>query len=179
MRDIHLDGYNNNNNNVPPPVPRQNFRSGSPLQRFTSRSFSAGLPDGPSHVGSCSHHEQVGCKPQPCPGDPPPPVDMSERALPCPWRSTLCQVRSEFCRSLNSYTAVLNNGDPTCPECGSGPQTTGHLFNCTANPLACKVVDLWCNPLHAAPPISVSPFFFQPSSFCPCPVLSLAPPSLS
>ena len=58
------------------------------------------------------------------------------------WRSTLCQLRSGFCRSLNSFTAVLNNGDPTCPECGSGPHTTGNLFKCAANSLACEVIDL-------------------------------------
>ena len=45
--------------------------------------------------------------------------------------------RFSFCRSLRSYSAVLNNADATCPECGLDPQTTSHLSDCVANPLVC------------------------------------------
>ena len=126
---------------------------------------------------------KLDAKPNRVLGTRPPPVDESERALPRPWRSTLCQLRSGFCRSLGSFMAVLNDGDPTYPECGVEPQTTGHLFNCGANPLPCEVVDLWCNPLHAAHSLSLLPSFSHlpsvsaPSSpWLPRPVLRPPPP---
>ena len=72
--------------------------------------------------------------------------------------------RFSFCRSLRSYSAVLNNADATCPECGLDPQTTSHLSDCVANPLVCELVDLWCNSTHAAYTLPRLPSFSHPPS---------------
>ena len=87
------------------------------------------------------------------------------------WRSGFCRSLNSF--NFNSFTAALNDGGPTCPECGTEPQTTGHLFYCGANPLPCEVADLWCNPLHAAHSLSSLPLAIFPLSALPLPLGSL------
>ena len=67
----------------------------------------------------------------------------------------------------------------TCPHCGSGPQTTYHLFDCQANPISCKVIDLWCNPTHVAHSLSCLPsisYLHLSTPYCPSLKAPLPPP---
>ena len=100
----------------------------------------------------------------------PPSIHASSKSFPRPWRSTLSQLRSGWCRCLKSYGALLdNNIDNNCPECNSEPHTPEHLFACPSRPTTLYRVDLWSNPLHAA--AFLSSVFFS-SSFCRLPFFS-------
>lgn len=84
-------------------------------------------------------------------GSKPPAIHKSEADLPRQTRTTLAQLRSGWCRSLNSYMSRL---DPTidnvCPKCGNGPHDTAHLFQCPANHTELIVTNLWTKPMAAA-----------------------------
>ena len=82
----------------------------------------------------------------------PPDVNTeSEKALPREWRTTLCRLRSGFCKRLKSYEKLLGNtADDRCPECATESHTTEHLFECPAAPSPYYKIDLWTNPQHAA-----------------------------
>ena len=68
-------------------------------------------------------------------GSRPPFVDESEDYLPRAWRSTLCQLRSGFCRCLKTYDSVISNtGDDSCPDCLASPHDVDHLFQCASSP---------------------------------------------
>ena len=90
----------------------------------------------------------------------PPAIHSSEAKLPRHWRSALSQLRSGFCRCLNSYRAVL---DPTtstlCPDCNADNHSVRHLFECATFPTTLLEVDLWSNPLHVARFLSLLPSF--------------------
>ena len=81
----------------------------------------------------------------------PPEVHRSITSLPRHWKTTLSQLRSGFCRSLNSYRAVVDLNTPSsCPDCLSAEHTPSHLFECPVFPTTLYVIDIWSNPFHAA-----------------------------
>ena len=74
---------------------------------------------------------------------PPPQVDPAERMLPRPYRSTLSQLRSGYCSRLQSYLHRVGRApSPACPDCGSAPHTTEHLFSCPESPTDLVPADL-------------------------------------
>ena len=96
-------------------------------------------------------------------GSPPPAIAEEERTLPRPYRSTLSQLRSGFCRSLNYYRERIGRAqDPRCPHCRGGAQTTNHIFSCPVFPTSLEVVDLWHRPGSVSRFISTLPFFDLP-----------------
>ena len=85
--------------------------------------------------------------------------------LPRPYRSTLSQLRSGYCSRLQSYLHRVGRApSPACPDCGSAPHTTEHLFSCPESPtdLAPRI----CGRLPCR----------QPSSFPQSPLSSDLPP---
>jgi len=64
----------------------------------------------------------------------PPPVHKSEARLPRSWRTTLAQLRSDFCKRLNSFLNRIRKS-PTniCRHCNAHPDTTTHLFSCSSH----------------------------------------------
>ena len=91
----------------------------------------------------------------------PPPVDPVEKTLLRGHRTALSQLRSGYCKALNSYQNRINPSiDPSCPECGSGePHTTNHLFRCLAHPTELDVRNLWLRPDRVASFICTLPCF--------------------
>ena len=80
--------------------------------------------------------------------------------LPRPYRSTLSQLRSGYCSKLQSYLHRVGRAPtPACPDCGSAPHTTEHLFSCPESPTDLAPADLWTAPLQAAQFISSIPAF--------------------
>ena len=60
-----------------------------------------------------------------------PPVAPEESSLPRSYRTTLSQLRSGYCSSLNSFLERVGRApSDRCPSCGSGPHTTAHVFSC-------------------------------------------------
>ena len=94
--------------------------------------------------------------------DQPPTIDPVEKTLPRAHRSALAQLRSGYCKALNTFQNRLDPSvDPSCPTCGSGePHTTNHLFDCPAYPTGLVVRDLWLRPVSVASFISSLPFFY-------------------
>ncbi len=81
----------------------------------------------------------------------PPPVAPEEKALPRTTRATLAQLRSGWCRMLNHYMSRLDGSiSDACPDCGSSPHDTSHLFNCPAKPTLLTPRELWTRPVDAA-----------------------------
>ena len=79
-------------------------------------------------------------------------IDVSEKNLPRPTRSTLSQIRSGYSSYLNSYLHRINptKYQENCPKCNSSIHNSQHLFNCPANPTDLTVTSLWENPVEAA-----------------------------
>ena len=66
----------------------------------------------------------------------PPPIDKSDSSLTRLVRTTLSQLRSEFCSRFKSFQFCIEREDnDLCPECGSHSHDTAHLFNCQAHPI--------------------------------------------
>lgn len=84
-------------------------------------------------------------------GTRPPPIDPSEITLPRETRSTLSQLRSGWCRLLESYRNKIDENVPNiCPNCYSGPHDTRHLFECSSSPTTLQPIDLWLKPIDVA-----------------------------
>ena len=91
---------------------------------------------------------------------PPPEIDPSEELLPRAFRSTLAQLRSGFCRYLNSYSFRIGTSDSNlCPDCGTSEHSTPHIFSCPSHPTDLSPVDLWVAPLEVAAFIAPIPCF--------------------
>ena len=85
--------------------------------------------------------------------EPAPAVNSNEKSLPRRTRTILAQLRSGYSTHLESYLHRINRtGHPSdiCPQCGQEPQTTAHLFNCSANPTTLTTRTLWEDPPAAA-----------------------------
>ena len=94
----------------------------------------------------------LGCKP--------PEVNSSEQRLLRHHRTTLSQLRSGWCRALNSYQHRINlvNSDQ-CPLCNLAYHSVEHLFNCKEAPTDLCVLDLWLRPIRAMRFLLALPFF--------------------
>ena len=78
-------------------------------------------------------------------------MSASEISLPRHFRTTLSQLRSGYYSRLWTYKQAIGASDSDlCPECGSEPHTTAHIFRCPAAPTALAVEDLWHRPVEVA-----------------------------
>ena len=81
----------------------------------------------------------------------PPDISASEAELPRHHRATLAQLRSGHCSRLMTYRHAIGLSPiDSCPECGSEPHSTDHLFHCAVAPTSLSVDDLWDNPTLVA-----------------------------
>ena len=79
----------------------------------------------------------------------PPSINDEETLLPRRQRTTLSQLRSGYCKLLNSYKKRLKQSDSlSCPDCGMDPQDVPHLFDCMAHPNDLSPVNLWDKPIE-------------------------------
>jgi hypothetical protein len=83
-------------------------------------------------------------------GQQPPPIDISEERLSRGARTTLAQLRSGYCKLLNSYQSRISNAANICPDCGATPHDVSHIFDCAANPTRLTPLDLWTKPTEVA-----------------------------
>ncbi|KAI5730864.1 hypothetical protein M8J77_001059 [Diaphorina citri] len=83
--------------------------------------------------------------------DVPPDINGAEIDLPRSTRCTLAQLRSGWCRLLNSYMSRIDGvTSNSCPKCNTGPHDVKHLFQCPAAPTNLDVTTLWTDPTEAA-----------------------------
>ncbi|KAI5756421.1 hypothetical protein M8J77_024977 [Diaphorina citri] len=83
--------------------------------------------------------------------DVPPDINGAEIDLPRSTRCTLAQLRSGWCRLLNSYMSRIDGvTSNSCPKCNTGSHDVKHLFQCPAAPTNLDVTTLWTNPTEAA-----------------------------
>ena len=99
-----------------------------------------------------------------------PPLHSSESRLPRAHRSTMAQLRSGYCSSLNSYLVRVGRADSsTCPQCGVHEHTSVHLFNCPHHPTNLCPIDLWLRPQESASFLSSLPPFSHLPPLAPPP----------
>jgi hypothetical protein len=104
-------------------------------------------------------------------GTRPPEIHPSDQSFPRIYRTTLSQLRSDYCSSLNSYQHVIEAANNNkCPDCGSTPHFTSQLFSCPSNPTTLTVLDMW---YHLVEPAA---FLSTLSSFSHLPLLGLSLP---
>ena len=76
-----------------------------------------------------------------------PDVDVAETSLPRGARTTLAQLRSGFCSSLEDFKHRIGlSPSPLCPCCRQEEHTVRHLFQCDSHPTTLTPVDLWQRP---------------------------------
>lgn len=80
----------------------------------------------------------------------PPSINPEELKLTRRERSSLAQLRSGYCKLLNSYLFRINGTPDICPLCLETPHNTHHLFDCRENPTTLTVLDLWTRPAEVA-----------------------------
>jgi hypothetical protein len=67
-------------------------------------------------------------------GSKPPDIHPTEETLPRVHRTTLAQLRSGKCSSLQTYQFfIASASDDICPACHTAPQSTNHLFACPSS----------------------------------------------
>ena len=103
----------------------------------------------------------------------PPPLDPTEGYLHRQIRVTLSHLHSGHCAHLMSYQAKIGSSpSDLCPDCNAHPQTTAHLFDCTAHPTSLSPIDLWESTWQVAHFLQSTPTFnFLPSAGPPPPPL--------
>ena len=90
----------------------------------------------------------------------PPAISPTETTLSRATRCTLSQLRSGFCRSLNSYQQRIGAAaDSSCPECHTNDHSVPHLFDCPSHPTTLTTVDLWERPTEVAGFLETLPSF--------------------
>ena len=93
-------------------------------------------------------------------GGPRPQINPSESTLSRAERSTLAQLRSGECQSLNNYLAKVGRATSAiCPECRFQRHTVHHLFTCDARPTDLSVRDLWTDPVASISFLKTLPAF--------------------
>jgi hypothetical protein len=76
-------------------------------------------------------------------GTRPPEIHPSEETLPRIYRTTLSQLRSDYCSDLKSYQHFIDAAiDNECPDCHTSPHSTSHLFSCPSFPTTLSILDL-------------------------------------
>lgn len=119
-----------------------------PTTGQTSRTLQRGITNIHTHTVNNSIQSYL---PNRVLNGPPPPVREDEESLPRCTRATLAQLRSGWCKILNSYISRIDNTvQDICPDCGSTPHDVEHLFNCSRNPTTLKPIDLWKKPREVA-----------------------------
>jgi hypothetical protein len=89
-----------------------------------------------------------------------PEVHPDEALLPRIYRTTMTQLRADFCKDLRSYQKFIHTtDDDSCPGCQALPHTTAHLFSCPSTATALKSIDLRSRPLAAVSFLSSLPSF--------------------
>ena len=86
----------------------------------------------------------------------PSPISNSEKVLTRKERSTLAQLRSGYCRLLDSYKIRIkkNASLNVCADCGMTPHDVKHLFVCPAHPTTLIPSDLCSRPTDAVRELS-------------------------
>ena len=82
---------------------------------------------------------------------PAPEVSEEETSLPRGARTTLAQLRSGYCSSLNTFKHRTNlSPSAVCPCCRQADHTTQHIFECPEHPTNLVPLDLWQRPGEVA-----------------------------
>ena len=101
-----------------------------------------------------------------------PPVDVREKLLPRPFRTTLAKLRSGFSSAMGDYLFGIGRlSSPLCPECGAADHTVPHIFDCASRPTDLCPADLWERPREAARFISSLPTLAHLPALSPTPPL--------
>jgi hypothetical protein len=80
-------------------------------------------------------------------GTAPPDINPIESSLPRRSRTTLLQLRSDFCKDLKSFQARIGSSpDDMCLHCRGASHMTAHLFTCPAAPTTLTIRDMWSHP---------------------------------
>ena len=91
---------------------------------------------------------------------PRPDINPSETVLTRAERTTLAQLRSGECKSLNNYLVKVGRSTTAiCPECRFQRHTVNHLFTCDARPTDLRVEDLWTDPSSSMAFLKTLPSF--------------------
>ena len=159
-----------------PTGPRTNA-SGRPMKETLQSKFSATISPFLEAEGGTIHDISYGrvkvaihaasvrdsinrLKPNPVLGAKAPEVHAYELSLSRIYQTTLAQLHSNKCASLQSYKHFIKSAaDDSCPECLSAPHTTSHIFSCCAYPTPLTKWDLWYKPVEAAEFIADLPSF--------------------
>jgi hypothetical protein len=92
-------------------------------------------------------------------GAKPPEVNIRDRELPQIHRSTLCQLRSSYCKGIEDFEHFIGiTEDYRCAQCNFLPHTTFHLFHCTGKPTDLTPWALRKHPRETVPSFS----YFSP-----------------
>jgi hypothetical protein len=147
---------------MPPRLMRQSIqqRHNPSVQSVLDEGLSVNEPTHRKAISNRLHtkavsHAIMSCKKNLVLNEHPPPVHQSEELLPRNTRCKLAQLRSGECNLLQTWQHRVNENIPdNCPRCNLEPDTTQHLFNCTATPMQLQPIDLWLQPVEAARALS-------------------------
>ena len=66
-------------------------------------------------------------------------------------RATLAQLKSGYCKLLDSYKSRIKKDASLniCADCGQMPYDVTHLFACPTHPTTLILSDLWNKPMHS------------------------------
>ena len=96
-------------------------------------------------------------------GAPAPEVNFEERELQRATRTTLAQLRSGYCSSLNEYRERTGLSDtPVCPCCRQAPHSVHRIFDCPSHPTDLTPLDMWRHPREVGRFLSTWPCFNIP-----------------
>jgi hypothetical protein len=99
---------------------------------------------------------------------PPLDIDPSEQLLPRVYRTTLLQLCSGKCLSLQTYKHFIKiANDDVYPKCQTAPHLTLHLFSCPAYPTTLTAHHLWRHPVKVAELLKTLPSFNHLPAFTP------------
>ena len=103
-------------------------------------------------------------------GAPAPEVDSEERELQRATRTTLAQLRSSYCSSLNDYRERVGLSDSdVCPSCRQAPHSVHHVFKCPCHPTDLTPLDMWLQPRRVGEFLATWPCFNIPEEERPPP----------
>ena len=81
----------------------------------------------------------------------PHPINDSEKDLTMKERATIEQLRSGYCKLLDSSKSRIKKDVSldVCDDCGKTPHDVNHLFACPAHPMTLIPLDLWGKPMES------------------------------
>jgi hypothetical protein len=84
-------------------------------------------------------------------GYPAPEVHPSDATIPRATCTTMRQLHSGHCNTLQLYKHKINIAvDVSCPCCCAAPHSVVHLFSCHAAPTTLQPIDMWARPREVA-----------------------------